>query len=88
LKNERKAQRSQRQGRHVARRVQGNQNGKQRGEKEGERGGSRQSCLERTWGEQAEYFSASPKERQTKGERKAQSANRERRRTKRDMKDC
>jgi len=55
--------------------------------KEGERGGSRQSCLERTWGEQAEYFSASPKERQTKGERKAQSANREQGRTKRVLKD-
>ena len=38
-------------------------------------------------GEQAEYFSASPKERQTNGERKAQSANREQRRTKRVLKD-
>lgn len=38
-------------------------------------------------GEQAEYFSASPKERQTKGERKAQSANREWGRIKRDMQD-
>jgi len=55
--------------------------------KEGERGGSRQSCLERTWGEQAEYVSVSPKERQTKGERKAQSANREQGRTKRGKKD-
>ena len=38
-------------------------------------------------GKQGDYFSASPKERQTKGERKAQSANRERRRTKRILKD-
>ena len=38
-------------------------------------------------GEQAEYFSASPKERQTKGERKAQNINREQRRTKRVLKD-
>ena len=63
--------------------MQGNQNGKQRGE----RGGSRQSCLERTWGEQGEYVSVSPKERQTNGERKAQSANREQGRTKRAKKD-
>ena len=55
--------------------------------KEGERGGSRQSCLERTWGKQAEYFSAPPKERQTKEERKAQNANREQGRTKRVKKD-
>ena len=48
------------------------------GNKEGgERGRSRQSCSEGTWGEQGDYFSASPKERQTNGERKAQSANRE-----------
>jgi hypothetical protein len=39
------------------------------------------------WGEQGEYVSVSPKERQTNGERKAQSANRERRRTKRAKKE-
>lgn len=39
------------------------------------------------WGEQGEYVSVTPKERQTNGERKAQSANRERRRTKRLLKD-
>ncbi len=87
MKNERKAQRSQRQGRHVARRVQGNQNGKQRGEKGGERGGSGRSYSKRMWGEQGEYFSVTPKERQTNGERKAQSANREQERTKRTKKD-
>ena len=42
---------------------------------------------ERTWGKQGEYVSVSPKERQTNGERKAQSANRERGRTKRAKKD-
>jgi len=39
------------------------------------------------WGEQGEYFSASPKERQMIGERKAQSANREWGLTKRVLKD-
>ena len=43
----------------------------------GERGRSGRSRSERTWGKQAEYFSAPPKERQTKEERKAQNANRE-----------
>lgn len=60
---------------------------KKRGKEGGEKGRSGRSCSERTWGEQGEYFSASPKERQTKGERKAQSANRERGRTKRVLKD-
>lgn len=53
----------------------------------GERGRSGQSYSERTWGEQGEYVSVTPKERQTNGERKAQSTNRERRRTKRTKKD-
>ena len=38
-------------------------------------------------GEQGEYFRTSPKERQTNGERKAQSANKEQGRTKRILKD-
>ena len=38
-------------------------------------------------GKRGEYFRTNPKERQTNGERKAQSANRERRRTKRLLKD-
>lgn len=37
--------------------------------------------------EQGDYFSASPKERQTNGERKAQHANKEQGRTKRTKKD-
>ena len=71
----------------MARRVQGNQNGKQRGEKGSERGRSGRSCSERMWGEQGEYVSVTPKERQTNGERKTQSANREQGRTKRVLKD-
>jgi hypothetical protein len=50
---------------------------KKRGKEGGERGRRGQCCSERMWGEQGEYFRTSPKERQTKGERKAQSANRE-----------
>jgi hypothetical protein len=60
---------------------------KKRGKEGGERGRRGQCCSERTWGKQAEYVSVTPKERQTNGERKAQSANRERRRTKRILKD-
>ena len=59
-----------------------------KGEKKGVREeGSGRSFSERTWGEQGEYVSVNPKERQTNGERKAQSANREWGRIKRDMKD-
>ena len=59
-----------------------------KGEKKGgERGRSGRRFSERTWDEQGEYVSVSPKERQTNGERKAQSANREQGRTKRAKKD-
>lgn len=58
-----------------------------KGDKKGGERRSGQSCSERTWGEQGEYVSVSPKERQTNGERKAQSANREWGRIKRDMQD-
>ena len=48
---------------------------------EDKEGGGRErsgrSCSERMWGEQGQYFRTPPKERQTNGERKAQSANRE-----------
>jgi len=87
LKNERKAQRSQRQDEHEARRGQGRLNDKEGGKEGGGRGRSGRSYSKRTWGEQGEYFSVSPKERQTNGERTAQSANREWGRIKRDMKD-
>lgn len=60
---------------------------KKRRKEGGGRGRSGRSYSKRMWGEQGEYFSASPKERQTKGERKAQSANREQGRTKRAKKD-
>ena len=60
---------------------------KERRKEGGERGRRGQSCSERTWGEQEECVSVTPKERQTNGERKAQSANRERGRTKRAKKD-
>ena len=60
---------------------------KKRGKEGGERGRSGRSYSERTWGEQGEYFRTSPKERQMNGERKAQSTNREQRRTKRVLKD-
>ena len=60
---------------------------KKRRKEGGERGRSGRSSSERTWGEQGEHVSVSPKERQTNGERKAQSANRERGRTKRVLKD-
>ena len=60
---------------------------KKRGKEGGEKGRSGRSCSERTWGKQGEYVSVSPKERQTNGERKAQSANREQGRTKRGKKD-
>jgi hypothetical protein len=60
---------------------------KKRGKEGSEKGRQGQSYSERMRGEQGEYFSASPKERQTDGERKTQSANRERRRTKRVLKD-
>jgi hypothetical protein len=56
--------------------------------KEGDgRGRSGRSFSERTWGEQAEYVSVTPRERQTNGKRTEQSANRERGRTKRAKKD-
>ena len=60
---------------------------KKRRKKGGERGSEGRSYSERTWGKQGEYVSVSPKERQTNGERKAQSANREQGRTKRAKKD-
>ena len=60
---------------------------KKRRKEGGERGRNGRSSSERTWGEQGEYVSVSPKERQTNGERKAQSANREQGRTKRVLKD-
>jgi hypothetical protein len=60
---------------------------KKRGKEGGGRERSGRSCSERMWGEQGGYFSTTPKERQTNGERKAQSANREQRRTKRVLKD-
>ena len=60
---------------------------KKRRKEGGKRGSEGRSCSERTWGEQGEDVSVSPKERQTNGERKAQSANREQGRTKRVLKD-
>ena len=60
---------------------------KERRKEGGERGRSGRSFSEKTWGEQGEYVSVTPKERQTNGERTAQSANREQGRTKRAKKD-
>jgi len=60
---------------------------KKRRKEGGGRGSCGQSCSERTWGEQGEYVSVTPKERQTNGERKAQHANKEQGRTKRILKD-
>ena len=87
MKDERKAQRSQRQNEHGARRGQGRLNNKKGGKEESERGRSGRSFSEKTWGEQGKYVSVTPKERQTNEKRKAQSANREQGRTKRVLKD-
>ena len=60
---------------------------KKRRKEGGERGRRGRSFSERTWGEQGKNVSVTPKERLTNGERTAQSANRERGRTKRAKKD-
>ena len=68
MKDERKAQRSQRQNEHGARRGQGRLNNKKGGKEESERGRSGRSFSEKTWGEQGKYFSAPPERTRAKEE--------------------
>ena len=63
--------------------MQGRLNGKGKEKRKDKRGRSRKSYSERMWGKQAEYFSASPKERGLKRKKQAELFRRNVRRTSR-----